>query len=107
MTNRLATDASQTIVWRWEGEAFGNTLAQELAGVSVNLRFPGQYFDAETGLHYNKHRYYDSTLGRYITSDPVGLDSGVNTYVYANGNPLNEIDQRVVWCYIPTASGCI
>ena len=50
MTNRLATDAAQAIVWRWEGEAFGNTPAQELAGVSVNLRFPGQYFDQETAL---------------------------------------------------------
>lgn len=63
MTNRLATNQSQTVVWRWEGEAFGNTAAQELAGVSVNLRFAGQYFDQETGLHNNYFRYYDPSTG--------------------------------------------
>jgi RHS repeat-associated protein len=58
----------------------------------LNLRFPGQYFDAETGLHYNYFRYYDPTTGRYITSDPIGLDGGLNTYTYALNNPLNNID---------------
>lgn len=92
MTNRLATDESQIIVWRWEGEAFGNTAAVELGSVSVNLRFPGQYYDTETGLHYNYHRYYDPSLGRYITSDPVGLHGGMNTYSYVLNNPLYWID---------------
>jgi len=92
MTNRLATDAARAVVWRWEGEAFGNTPAQELAGVRVNLRFPGQYFDEETNLHYNRFRYYDPELGRYITSDPIGLNGGLNTYLYVGGNPINEID---------------
>ena len=59
MTNRLATDELQSVVWRWEGEAFGSTAAEELAGFSINLRFPGQYFDQETNLHYNWNRYYD------------------------------------------------
>jgi RHS repeat-associated protein len=88
MTNRLATNSTQAIVWRWEGEAFGNTPAKELAGVSVNLRFPGQYYDQETNLHYNWNRYYDPNLGRYITSDPIGLQGGVNTYIYALVNPV-------------------
>jgi len=92
MTNRLATDQSQNVVWRWEGEAFGNTQAQELAGFSVNLRFPGQYFDEETNLHYNHFRYYDPELGRYIASDPIGLFAGTNTYSYANQNSLSFYD---------------
>jgi len=77
-TPRVGTDANGAVVWRWEGEAFGATLADEDPdgdGVTttVNLRFPGQYYDAETGLHYNWHRYYDPSLGRYITADPIGL----------------------------------
>lgn len=53
---------------------------------------PGQYFDAETNLHYNYYRYYDPELGRYITSDPIGLMGGVNTYGYALQNSINNID---------------
>ena len=92
MTNRLATDQSQSVVWRWEGEAFGNTSAQELAGLSVNLRFPGQYYDRETNLHYNHFRYYDPELGRYITSDPIGMAGGINTYRYVFANPTMFFD---------------
>jgi RHS repeat-associated protein len=57
-----------------------------------NLRFPGQYFDAETGLHYNWHRYYDPSTGRYISADPIGLDGGMNLYLYTGANPVNFID---------------
>ena len=92
MTNRLATDDTQSVVWRWEGEAFGNTAAEELTSVKVNLRFPGQYYDSETNLHYNWNRYYDPQLGKYITSDPIGTIGGLNTYNYANSNSLSLID---------------
>ena len=92
MTNRLATDELQSVVWRWEGEAFGNTAAEELAGFSINLRFPGQYFDVETDLHYNQQRYYDPQLGRYITSDHIGLEVGLNTYIYVAADPITSID---------------
>lgn len=54
--------------------------------------FPGQYFDSETGLHYNYFRDYDPATGRYIESDPIGLDGGLNTYGYVNSNPTNSID---------------
>ena len=60
--------------------------------VTLNVRFAGQYYDQETGLHYNYYRYYDPGTGRYLTSDPVGLRGGLNTYLYANSNPLIFID---------------
>ncbi|WP_375335004.1 RHS repeat-associated core domain-containing protein [Gilliamella apicola] len=56
------------------------------------LRFQGQYYDEETGLHYNLNRYYDPFVGRYITQDPIKLIGGFNFYAYVNGNPINWID---------------
>jgi RHS repeat-associated protein len=92
MTNCLATNSTQHIVWRWEGKAFGNMPAEELAGISVNLRFPGQYYDTETNLHYDRNRHYDPSLGRYVTSDPMGLAGDFNTYLYVGANPVNQFD---------------
>jgi len=96
-TPRVISDPQGVTVWRWEGEPFGGTVADEDPdGVGVkfvfNGRFPGQYFDEETGLHYNYHRYYDPATGRYITSDPIGLKGGLNTYGYVRSNPLNLWD---------------
>lgn len=81
-TPRAARNQNQTVVWRWDSDAFGSTSANEDPDgdnqtVTINLRFPGQYFDAESGLHYNFHRYYDPNLGRYLSPDPIGLAGGI------------------------------
>ena len=60
--------------------------------VASDKVFPGQYFDSETNLHYNHFRYYDPQLGRYITSDPVGLRGGLSTYLYTMANPTGSVD---------------
>jgi len=54
--------------------------------------YPGQYYDDETGLHYNYHRYYDPRTGRYLTSDPIGIFGGNNLYIYVANNPVKAID---------------
>jgi len=97
LTSRLATNSTGTVVWRWDGAAFGETLANEdIDGdgvlTQINLRFPGQYFDKETKLHYNWNRYYDPRVGRYITSDPIGLRGGLNTFGYVSNNPIMKFD---------------
>ncbi len=88
-----ATTASDTLVWKWDyfGSAFG-TNAPNPQTLTVNLRFPGQYYDSETGLNYNYFRDYEPGTGRYVESDPVGLGGGINTYAYVNGAPLELID---------------
>ncbi|MNI19899.1 putative deoxyribonuclease RhsC [compost metagenome] len=77
--------------WQVRYRAYGNVWKQELAEVDTPLRFQGQYFDAETGLHYNRHRYYQPDTGRFITPDPIGLAGGLNNYQYAH-NPTGWVD---------------
>jgi len=94
---RKITSQAGNIVWQWLDKPFGDSpVNQDPDGNGVafeyNLRFPGQYFDAETGLHYNWNRYYDPQMGRYITSDPIGLVGGMNTYTYVGGSPVNAVD---------------
>ncbi len=95
-TPRVIVNAAGEVRWRWIAEPFGTTAAEtipnSLENLVVNLRFPGQYFDKESGLHYNYFRDYDGTTGRYVQSDPIGLDAGVNTYSYVSGQPTLLVD---------------
>jgi RHS repeat-associated protein len=79
-------------VWEAFCRPFGDANVDPASTIVSNLRFAGQYFDAETGLHYNYHRYYDPQTGRYITPDPIGLAGGINLYAYTSNNPINAVD---------------
>lgn len=90
-TPRLLVDLNGTTVWSATFDPFGQATVFEQA-IENPLRFPGQYFDSETGLHYNWRRYYDPATGRYITSDPIGYEGGTNLYAYVDANPINRMD---------------
>jgi RHS repeat-associated protein len=77
------TDVDGQIVWQATYKAWGEIESLAVGEVEQNLRFQGQYFDDETGLHYNTFRYYDPEVGRFITQDPIGLLGGSNLYAFA------------------------
>ncbi|SOQ03922.1 type IV secretion protein Rhs [Pseudomonas syringae pv. syringae] len=85
------TDAEGQIVWQAKYRPWGAIEKLVVNEVEQNLRFQGQYFDVETGLHYNTFRYYDPEIGRFITQDPIGLSGGDNLYQYAP-NPNGWVD---------------
>jgi RHS repeat-associated protein len=97
-TPQAMSDGSGTIVWKAEYEPFGRVAIDEdpdgdNLAVTCNLRFPGQYFDSETGLQYNYHRDYDPGTGRYVEADPIGIQQGGNHhYAYVQNNPLLRTD---------------
>ena len=109
-TPRRLTDSKGQVVWQWAYSAFGDDQPTQLANrfadpeltpnagttgaspIEFNLRYPGQYFDKESGLFYNMRRSYDKNSGRYTQPDPIGLDGGWNRFGYANANPLGFID---------------
>jgi RHS repeat-associated protein len=95
-TPRLISNSAKQARWSWHSAPYGDTLPNEnpagLGVYSYNLRFAGQYFDADTNLAYNHHRDYDSTSGRYVQSDPIGLGGGANTYFYVGGKPSINVD---------------
>jgi len=92
ITRRSTTD----VVWSWESDPFGATTPNEnpsgLGVFTFNLRLPGQYFDAETGLHYNYRRDYDPATGRYVEADPIRQAGGLNVFIYAANYPTARSD---------------
>ena len=104
-TPRVAIDPSRDMaVWRWDlkGEAFGSTAPDEDpdgdgAAFVMDMRFPGQRYDAVTGLYYNYFRDYDFATGSYGQSDPVGLMGGIATYAYVSNDPIQETDPLGLW----------
>jgi RHS repeat-associated protein len=100
-TPQKLTDSSGNVVWEASYQTFGEAQV-ETALIDNNLRFPGQYFDSETGLHYNYLRDYDPATGRYLQFDPIGLGGGLNGYAYVESNPVNLSDPTgevapIVW----------
>ncbi len=96
-TPRVVTAEDSAIMWKAEYTPYGIVTEEVIeqadgSEYEQNLRFAGQYHDRETGLYYNYHRYYDPTIGRYSTSDPIGLRGGINTFAYVGGNPLIYTD---------------
>ena len=92
-----AVSEGNAVVWRWDSDPFGYASPDtdpdaDQVQFTYNLRFPGQYWDIETGLHYNYFRTYDPSTGRYLESDPIGLEGGPNSYTYAIGNPVMYFD---------------
>ncbi len=86
-------DEQGHIDWEIELDAWGNTLREHNPDKLYQpIRFQGQHFDPESGMHYNRYRYYDPKVGRYVTQDPIGLMGGIGFYSYVNGNPVNYSD---------------
>jgi RHS repeat-associated protein len=99
-TPRVVIEPARNLpVWTWDlkSEAFGNNVPNQDPDLDSNLfvfdmRFPGQRYDAASGLNYNYFRDYDAGSARYTQSDPIGLQGGISTYAYTNGNPISLID---------------
>ncbi len=87
----IATDAAKAVRWRANNYAFNRSVPTDAIG-GLNVGFPGQYYDAESGFWYNINRYYDSNTGKYLQVDPIGLDGGINPYVYGENSPNMHVD---------------
>jgi RHS repeat-associated protein len=88
----LMTNATKVAMWQAVWQPWGG--AHSITGTAtLDTRFPGQWYQSETGLHYNWHRSYDPTVGRYTQPDPLGFVDGPSVYGYANGRPQSLVDQ--------------
>jgi RHS repeat-associated protein len=129
-TPQKMTGVNGGVVWEAKYSSFGEAEVESSSTITNNLRFPGQYFDKETGLHYNWHRYYDTKTGRYLSPDPSHsmqtrgtvipylLSSALNTlqklnlYHYVHNNPTNKIDpegllpENLEWRQAPESDVC-
>ncbi|MBS0457222.1 MAG: RHS repeat protein [Proteobacteria bacterium] len=105
----IVTNAAKAVVWRANNFAFDRTVTQDSIG-GLNIGFPGQYYDAETGLWNNGFRDYDASVGRYVESDPMGLAGGLNTFEYVDnapvmaGDPFGETPSLTVNHSVPPGS---
>jgi RHS repeat-associated protein len=95
---QVATNASQTVVWKASYQPYGETLSTS-GSFTQNLRFPGQYYDAESGVNHNGFRDYVPSLGRYLEADPIGIygntgisNGGLNPYLYVGADPMRSVD---------------
>ncbi|MDX1552665.1 MAG: RHS repeat-associated core domain-containing protein, partial [Marinobacter sp.] len=90
-TPQELTNAQGDLVWSVTYRAYGNVVRALVNEIDNPIRFQGQYHDPETGLHYNRHRYYNPNIGRFLTPDPIGLAGGLNNYQYVP-NPTGWVD---------------
>lgn len=110
-TPRLVADDQQQTVWRWDQqEPFGVNVPDEnpsgIGAFDLPLRLPGQYYDKETALHHNAARDYDTSLGRFVEFDLIGLRGGINGYAYVSSSPLSQADPTglAVWLCLRSTS---
>lgn len=87
----IVQDGAGTVRWQARNGVFDRQVVLDQVK-GLNIGFPGQFHDLETELYYNYFRYYDSSTGRYIQSDPLGLAAGTNTFSYVRGNPISRYD---------------
>ena len=111
-TPQRMTDKAGNVVWSADYDAYGKAIVKTTANPALaltnNLRLPGQYYDAETGLHYNDRRYYDADTGRYLARDPIGFEGGINLYAYAAAAPNRYTDPtgEVIPCMVANYARC-
>ena len=106
-----ASNDAGELSWQMTYTTWGNTVVEEVAQIEQRVRFQGQYFDAETGLHYNQFRYYSPEVGRFVSNDPIGLLGGENLFAYAP-NPIMWVDPlglswqgKLISCGVPQPAG--
>jgi RHS repeat-associated protein len=97
-TPQKLSSTNGAVVWCAKYSSFGEAEVDHSSGVINNLTLPGQYYDQETRLKYNYWRYFDPEVGRYLRSDPIGLDGGINYYIYADNNPIALLDPKGLVC---------